>query len=59
MVSTSTNTVTVVLSGSEEALTYSGVQAYEENRTLLVARAGEIIARFQLSDIKHWYTDSS
>ena len=51
-------TVTVVLNGTDEALTYSGVQAYEERGVLVVARQGEIIARFELRDLKHWFREA-
>jgi hypothetical protein len=53
----SSGTVTVVFSGSEESLTYPDVQAWEEGRYLVVAGAQGVIARFEIRDLKHWYTD--
>jgi hypothetical protein len=59
MATTDTSTVTVVLSGSEEAITFTSVRAWEEGRKLVLARGDEVVARFELYDLKHWYTDPS
>ena len=54
------SSVVVVLSGSEEAITFPGATAVEEHRTLLVYRHNKgVVARFELGGVKHWWTDQS